>query len=69
MKRSDMVKYIQVKLESIGYTGNSDDGEKILDFIEEKGMLPPEIDSGLYSRADCQNYWVSEWEEEDEKIN
>ena len=39
----------------------------ILTTLESAGMLPPEIDSGIFNRADCANYWVSEWEEEDEK--
>ena len=39
MKRSSLVTEIQVLLESIGYCGNSDDGEKVLQLVE-KYMIP-----------------------------
>jgi len=40
-----------------------------LEQAEKCGMQPPEIDSGLYNRADASNYLVNEWEEEYEKPN
>ena len=39
MKRIEMVTKIQILLESIGYCGNSDDGEKVLQLVEQY-MIP-----------------------------
>ena len=42
MKRSEMVNSIEILLESIGYVGPSDSGEKVMQLIEDEGMLPPD---------------------------
>lgn len=43
MKRSEVVRRIQSLLESVGYIGNSSDGEKVLALLESIGMQPPGI--------------------------
>ena len=37
-----------------------------LDFVEEKGMAPPKIETDLYDRANACNYMSHEWEDENE---
>ena len=39
--------------------------EKILNRIEKEGMLPPEIQSDIYLRSECEYATVNEWEPED----
>ena len=41
MKRSEMINKIEILLETIGYVGPSNSGEKVMDLIEKAGMLPP----------------------------
>ena len=41
MKKSEMINKIEKLLESIGYVGPSNSGEKVVELIESCGMLPP----------------------------
>lgn len=45
MKRSEMVNNIEILLESIGYVGPSDSGEKVMELIESVDMYPPPYDT------------------------
>jgi len=55
MKRSDLVRDIQILLESRGYVGNGDDGDAVVEYLEDNDILPA-YDSGM----------SGEWESEDE---
>lgn len=64
MKRNEVIKEIEILLESIGYVGPSNSGDKVLDLVEELGMLPKpikkcNINTGLFRGQNCY-----EWEEE-----
>lgn len=67
MKRSEAVQIIKNKLQgSEGMKSDESRASYILRALEDAGMAPPEIDSGIYNRADCANYMEHEWEDEDE---
>ena len=58
MKKSEMARKIQVFLENRGYCGNCDDGEKLLEYILELGMMPPTVYLEELQRFD--NGWDNE---------
>lgn len=64
MKRSEMSSNIQILLESIGYIGDSSDGEMVLNLIEKLGMLPP-LRWRNHGILDASA--INEWEPENEQ--
>ena len=70
MKRREMLGKILkalVELDTLCPDGYDyeEQSEHLLKRIEEAGMAPPEIDSGIYNRS-CENFFVHEWKSEDE---
>jgi len=73
MKRSDMIKILA---DSYWKYMNSSDPEvdtdlklhsRVLQDLEDAGMLQPGFDSGLYDRTNCENYFINDWEQEGEE--
>jgi len=68
MKRSRMLKFIESHIVLMRSTPNKVDSsymaEVLLSCLENKGMLPPEIEK--YSNMDRENKWFNEWEHEDD---
>lgn len=67
MKRSEMVVLLAIRISTItDYACSLQESDKILKEIEEDGMLPPEIDSGIPNLYDMgSKYMINEWEPED----
>ncbi len=66
MKRSDMVSKIQdIMIEQFAEPFSKEESSRLLQALEDLGMVPPEIDSGIYIRSECANAMVNEWEPED----
>ncbi len=68
MKRSEMIDYLTALLElpRSEQISNKALAEEILTALEVKGMVPPEIETEHYDRANCEYFRVHEWEEETE---
>ena len=67
MKRSTMIYEIYTTLADIGDLIDRKSCEKLLDRLEEVGMLPPAyIDETIWDRSENQYAMFNEWEPEDE---
>lgn len=64
MRKSEMINRIEVLLESIGYVGPSNSGEKVLELIENEGMLPPFQGQEWNDRTET-SYDLYEWDFEE----
>jgi hypothetical protein len=66
MKRSEMLKLLEE--ETKNWMTNPPDRIElnlILITLEQAGMVPPEIQSNIYLRSECDYAWVNEWEPEE----
>ncbi len=71
MKRSEMLKLLKNDVNCIRNvlkTEATDEALSIilLKHIEEAGMQPPQYQSDIYLRSECDYAMISEWESEDE---
>ena len=66
MKRSEMLEYlVQVlKLPRTNMVSEEVLAEEILTALEANGMVPPEIETEFYDRANCDYHKAHEWEKE-----
>lgn len=71
MKRSLMVQKLTDSfwrhMNSLDITTDEEMYSAILQDLEDAGMAPPEIETDIWSRTDCEFYRVHEWENEEKK--
>ena len=73
MKKSVAIRALEYRLSEIAYIEDVNEkvfedeevAEMLLNYMLGLGMLPPAIQSDIYSRADCDFYMENEWEPED----
>ena len=64
MKRSHMLRKLEAHLLRIRAVRLQNEADEILRFLEQEGMVPPEIETEFYDRANCDYHKAHEWETE-----